>query len=877
MNNNLLTYLAATYQHLPKPFAETLQLEKIEEIDTSQPNFDYFNFYLLAKAMLEDTDNNCFQIHIPNKYYKDENLAPIVQALSYLQYAKNQTAKEGHNEYADLEPNEDVIYNSHWGPLLLTHKNEDEYIFVKLITETSRRALPDGEIFVSRNKVHRYPRLPGMSDYKYNQRSISKIKKYTDFFKKKLQNFSSRFRFHSKCLVVGEKSLTSLLSKNAMLPFRFNMENTSKIPVEPLFEVANDFYQAKEILRKVKGIDTVLLIGAPKYNKRLAEFLQFKNEGLFNKLIIVGSQKATADLGFQTWHWTYDEMRILTGQSELADFPVITIEDTAIAQLKKDLDELASTWAEKGLKEQEVRHFFNGILNHCSRFITPKEVSDLMRFIQKRLYRTKNFEDLFPTPELKILIADCRLELETIFETFAREFTNGKYQYLLQLEDETKDYFIVTEKKQASHLNTEFTEFKKTNFKAVTPAQLERFVAKMQDSKEKDEREKVFIFPFIYFQYNNPAWYYRTFKAALENGEGQLLQYEDLDEKRLNALSLFFQKEQDTRMANEDRQWFMPVPFSQNGLAAPFDSEAFEQDTKTVIGEIDRRNGIGITKEEASTEKKDLVKNYFANYFGLFDDFEKAANAEESITGVNVKKATETTAAESVYMTTSNQKFKILFEDSEKIIAEYQPIAKEKGRGRFTNVMASDLQAGDSIIAEFKVNFARHFDALKVVPPLKPQMREISWASREWRTWLKTSLRFYVYKLKSEDMAKRELYRKLDPKSSFTTMEKWLTSKDRYLFPKNDEDLEKILELSFRQTPKDRREEKREQILRILNAREVPDSFVDVMVQLEEELIEYMLNKKTGRFLSKMTSSALQALIKSRVVKEVKEVEELDF
>ena len=873
MNKDLLTYLAATYQHLPTVFQDKLVLDKIEVIDTSEPNFDYFNFYLLAKALLADTPNNCFQIHIPNKYYKDEQLAPIVQALSYLWYAQNQVAKEEQSEYANLQPNEDVIYNTHWGPLLLTHKNEADYIFVKLIAESSRRGLPDGEIFVARNRVHRYPRLPNTKNYKYSVRSISKIKKYTDFFRNKIQNFSSRFRFQRKCLIVGEKTLTHLLSKTPLLPFRFNLDSQNKIPVEPMFEFANDFYQAKEILRKVSGIDTVLLIGAPQYNKRLAEFLQFKQEGRFRKLIVVGSQKAAENLEFKTWHWTYNEMRILTGQNELADFPIIFIEDAALSQLQKDLEALALDWTSKGMNEREVQHFFNNILNHCSRLITPTDVSDLLRFAQKKLYRSKDFEALFHTPELSIQMSTCRLELETLFEKFAKEFSNGKYQYLFELKEQEKDCFIVTEKKQATQLNSQFSEYKKDNFKAVTPAQLERFIAKSMGSQEESERKKVFIFPYIYFKYNNPSWYYRTFRAALDLGEGYLLQYENLDEKRLQAMQLFFQQEQNIRRTNEDRQWFMPVNFEYHELKPPYHTAKFQQATETAILEIDRRNGVGKV-EDAS--KDDLVKNYFIKHFGLFDDFDKAANTEEDITGVSLKK-TKTAATASIYATTSNQKFKILFEDSEKTIAEYQPIAKEKSKGRFENVMASDLKEGDSIIAHFKINFAQHFEALKAVPPLKPQMREISWASREWRTWLKTSLRFYVFKLKSEDMAKRELYRKLETKASFTAMERWLASKDRYLFPKEIEDLKKILELSFRQTIKDKREEKREQIHRILNAREVPDTFAEIMLQLEEELIEYMLNKKQGRFLSKMKPSLIPALVKAKVIKAVQEVEELDF
>lgn len=863
MDKKLLTYLAACYQNFPNQF-DFLQLENLPDLDTTGPNFDYFNFYLLTQALLKDTENNRFQIHIPDHYYQDEKLSSTLLGLAFVRYYENQKAQEAGGDHDDFEPNEDVIHNTHWGPLLLTHKNESQYIFTKLNDQGGRKSLGGGEIFIAKNKINRYPRLPSIKHYKYTSQSVNKIKKYTKFIQKHVKDFSSLFRFNSKCLVIGERSLTSKLTKYDMMPFRVNLQNALKIPVEPLFEIANDYYQAKEILKKVKNIDTIIVIGAPKYRKHIEKLTTLQEEQAFKKLIIVGSEKAATDYGFKTWTWSHSELRTLQMQNPLEALPVQKIDDEHLTRLKSTFDSFRERWSQNDqVEELDLKWFFDSIVHFCARQVLPIDIEQFSRYIDNKLNRRNDFKSIFVEAGLQGLIGDYQFEAESTFETFINRFENPKLAYILALDDPSKDYYIVTEKKQVSKLKELFEEAGKTQHEAITPNKLERMLQKGK-ATEADARTKVFVFPYLYFKYENPTWYYRMYRQALDIGEAVLLQYENVEEQKLEVLTAFYEHEELFKLQNNDRSWYIDATFEKE------ETTDIETATQDIVKQLEETKSISATKTEEDITD---IKYYFANYFGLFDDFEKASS-EEALTGID---ATAQKDQKKHTYTTSQLQFQVVFEDgSEKVIEENHLVAKQVDKGKFDNVMISNVQIGDDIIADFKVNFATHFAAMKTINALKPINTEIRWASREWRSWLKTSLRFYTYKLKSEDIATRELYKKLDlviPISKFKT---WLTAKDPFLFPKHEKDLEKVLDLAIRQTPPGpKQDDKMEVAERIRHARDIPADFDETVDKLALELVDFLLTKNMGKMLLKMKSTDVTQMSKRYVVKKVMEIEEL--
>ncbi len=309
MTEEIKQYYNTIFNNSEKELAELkIDIDKLKKIfnNSKTEKFDLFNFFLIKKAILsKNTDN--FQILIPDKYFKDDFLSPVLLATSLLKYKQNIEYYQK-QDYNHKEINRgDVFYLSKKKRLCkCIQTNEDNYGF-DLVNKSKKEINAETLITIKKEQLTRLHKLRNIQNFNYNGQSRKHLEKYLSFYQEIISEYEALVTFNKKTIIIAEYSITQSLTENKNLPFRYNLERNDNVPIKPLIEIFNSYEQAREYLKENENTDEVIVIGYQKYQNNIGDLQNDQNRGRFKKLILIGSKKIDTD-NFKFWQWTNNEI-----------------------------------------------------------------------------------------------------------------------------------------------------------------------------------------------------------------------------------------------------------------------------------------------------------------------------------------------------------------------------------------------------------------------------------------------------------------------------------------------------------------------------------------------------------------------------------------
>lgn len=803
--------------------------------------FNLCNLYFL-NLMCSENDQELFQILIPDKYYKGQLMDSVLESISIIKYLSNMNTDDTNFDFKKG----DVYDMRGYGFLSLTNISEDN-LFFEPVLKTKQERLNPTKIRYSRKEVSNKSKLRNINDFRYTNRSKDYLQKYYDFYKTLINNPTKVTAFRSKVVIIT--SLQILNNENKLfLPFRYNLEKSDTLPVEPLIEVFNSYDQARGYLKTTEDrVEELMFIGYQKYQNVLGQVLNDKNKGFFKKLIIIGSKKVN-DNSFKFWQWTNKEIQVLSNNNQ-AERKIETqlVYSNQLIQLKNDLETLKSDLQNHDILIEDIEQLNSYFLNLFFQQLS-KSPNDLYEYIKYLFDEENELEEILANLDF----SDRQRFKErylTIIKKSLDNFDNGKLEAIRNLKQTDKFYKIVVSKRHKAGIEDLIKQLGYKKHEVLTTRQLEKIV---EDGTTFNPLKTVFIIPYVRFKYDNPLSYYHLYNKIRVYGEVIFLCYSELEEARLMMFKSFYKKQELYRLKQRDRKWFV----------------GFEYESEEKLNEEESQILDTINSIETNTDndiiKKRQHRTYFRDRYKALGEFSSKINFDgddnefHSITNLN-----------SIRDNNLTSRFKYEINLKKSINIEVKDIdfwAKKEG-GNYCLKRTYELAVNDTIILDWNIDLKSILKTLKNYKEFRREIREIEKAGKLWQDWLKGLLRNYMRK-RSEADAKAHLYKQLNLSVQQPTFEKWLISKDTFLFPRSNSDLENIINLKRTLSPnKEEIDEQREQLKK---------GSTSLLYQLKRELTLWICDDKADiKILNKLKPDEVKKLITKKQLDQIKNITRL--
>lgn len=851
--------------HLIKKIKDYLALNQIDTTSTwsNVNNNTLINFVLIHQILSRDNVQN-FQISIPCEVNIAGYYESILWATIISKYAQNLSCNSDIKEFEIDDrlycPKKHKIYHYRGvegNKIRLADKNS--------ITFRSISDLNKMFILNANNTITCH--------------TTTYFRKYYEDFLSIFPNVEVLTKFTKKTVIVVSKEFIDTTPQKKTLPIRYNLEKDSNCLVEPLIEVINDFSAIEGLLwTENHGIEDVIFLGKNKYKDTFLKAIEHQSCGRIKKVILLGEQSISNDYQFLSWHWTTKELFYLKSNNEksLIFHPINS---------PKILEFVSrySAFTEKLINAGANSEYAKGIMyQYLVYFLIPPlintENSPLTMFLEKLHNGSSDFEILLDNAHIEIIpyitaLSALLTELHELLITL-----NPKLETIKSLSNNKSikvTYVVVKSRKSAKELKV-ITEGTK-GLKVLTHQELKAYLKRPEENglfnQEGNLRRNHFIFTHLHLDHDpkkrNPLAIYRLYEETLQYGLATVLYYDSIEANRINKITFFAQEQTLRHLIHPDRSYFV-------------DDLIYEEPTVT-LEDVDLQT-VKATQEilaliesgHETTEESDLenytskLHDYFAKYFGEyrkvgknkfvkidtdeddFDELEEASNSSKS----TLKNET---------------KFEIIFDDNSSInLYTNQIVAcKAVDNDSIIGRKVEELKVSDKII-DYNITFDNSSVIFETIPEAKEPIRLIQQASGEWRNWLKHSRDNYKLRNKlNDDDAAKVLHEKLQVNVSLDTVKRWLTTKEKYYFPRDNEDLDKILQLRIRQTKKEEATAFISKAEKIKESRNTASSFKEVITQLKIELTNFLLKKEKGDVLSRITNTQINELLSKKQFKNI--------
>ena len=845
-------------------------INQVSALNVNVCNYDFI------QKILNDKSSSNFQVTIPSETSISDFYESTIWAIALTKYAQNCMVNV---PIKNLKINDRLYFAS---------KNE---IYLYLGTEDSM--------------VRLRPFKEGKhTDNTSIMRNISDLEKMfllddsntitchtTTYFKNYFHDFASKFpiykaltSFSKKTLIIASREFIESHPQKSVLPIRYNLDTNSKVPIEPLIEIINDFDIAEDLLWSDNhGIKEVIFIGNAKYKNALIKALEHQSNGRIEKIVVFGSQPISKDYRFTSWHWTFPELQSLRGNLG-RNFKLHSIKDNEVVQLKLKLDDLTKNLIVLGANAGDLECVVNRYLSY---FLTPAiislENSPLAHFLEELQTNESDFEVILDNADIdtskhKLLLIDILRELNDLLIR-----VHPKYDAIENLwnDKNIKVTCVIVRRKMDAQALSNFIEGKK-GLKVLTHKELKSILQNPQNgffNEQGNLRRNQFIFPYVYldhdFQKRNPLSFYSLYEETLQYGHSTILYYTDIEGDRLKNIQIFAERQKVQHLIHSERQSFA------EGLFYEVSSPVAEEKDIVNISEIDEilniiEEGFERDSIESQEEYEGKLNTYFSKYFGEVRKITKKDGHDYSDDDDSDEEGFASISKFSNELV-SRIKYKISFDDnSEETFYADEIIPRKVENGdNIEGIKVMKLQKFDKIV-DFNITFDNSSLIFETIPEAKELIRKIQEASKEWRRWLNDSRDNYKFrfKLNDEDACKL-LFQKLDVSVSLDTVKKWLTTKEKYYFPRETNDLEKVLDLRIRQTKPEEQDFTKEKAKQIRESRNTSASFKEVITKLKMELGVYLTRKEKGDTLSRITENQVKELLTKKQFKNILKIERL--
>ena len=275
-------------------------------------NFDYVNFYLIYKYILNEEKDDFF-ISIPEDEYRPNFFASIFHSIVLIKLFQNYFY---HNNHKPTLQTNDLVYGK--------IGKENRILIIKGVgPDTLRIHLR----FPKKNENGAVNTLiPFKNQTKINPNLTNgrNTVKYIDAYKEFLsENFGANFPFitdfSKRTLVIAD---TKFFKENDSLPVNYTNKkgkNKNELPFfNYLIECCNDFNTAKNyLLDNEYTFDEIVVIGDTKYRECFIEILQeCKWRGKVKNIIVIGTNEPSTEHTLKKWLWSNQEIRISNNEKD---------------------------------------------------------------------------------------------------------------------------------------------------------------------------------------------------------------------------------------------------------------------------------------------------------------------------------------------------------------------------------------------------------------------------------------------------------------------------------------------------------------------------------------------------------------------------------
>lgn len=824
------------------------------------PTYTEINCQLFGNSLQTTVDKIHIQLFHPLDIKDICRVATLAILLN--KYQKN--LQNAENRFFKELKNGDLVYDTKKKDVLIYRYSSQEEIYFYPWGKDKNST----KFGVRKSRINDLLLLAGKNEKsKYSRNTNSYLDNYTQFIRAQLDENRILSTFNKRILIVTNLNWLDELEELHYLPIQVG-NRERYLPIQPLVEVYNDIEIALEVARKNEGMYDLVYVGNNVDNV-MNNAINYQGDGYINKLIFITSCNISKDYGFKKWAWTRAETVYLK-ETKLGDIENVKLSNDALLDLKNQLLKITDKWIIKGCNENELRGFTNWLLagysNHA--FVQIEEV------IRRQLAEINDNEGALVSilSEANLYdITTIRQELVTILLDF--QFVSSKLGWLKKaINDEMfNQTFIVVPKWQTEPLKNHFGSNLRVTI--LTNGDLRKILRNKPneylnpDTGELFRRRRQIIIPHISIDYQHtdgPLRYYQWYQLARQMGHVKLLFYEGVEEGRAKLFEVLDEREHRFRMTYPDRQVFMP--------SWKFEWPKVEEEQTITQTEIEA------ILEEIPTEAENIetyqtkLNQYFSQYFGVWKNIKRLP---KSLKISNEEgEAVELNQFKKIF---SKSKYRLWFDEKEYEDWGENELIGKKTNGRWISILGAELTNNDTIL-DFNLTLDNAWEALKTIPEANESIKEVTWASREWREWLKHSFQNYLNRLKcTDEQALTTLSEKLNISVDRTSVKRWMNDKQtEYFFPRRIDDLDKVLDLRIRQTLPDKKSEMEAKAERIKASRGRSAGFREVITKLKIELNYWVLKKEKGDILSRLDEKLIPALVQTETSRRIIKIEKLD-
>ncbi|WP_396167325.1 hypothetical protein [Flavobacterium sp.] len=557
---NLRTFIDQITEEVKSNIENDFNLNNVFLKDFS--SFDYINFFLIYKYILND-DPEDFFISIPEDEYRPNFFASIFHSLVLIKLFQNYFY---HNNHRPILQTNDLVYGK--------IKNENRILVIKGVGPEKLRVNYKFPVGIEKKAENMIIDFKNQTKINPNLTNGRNTVKYIDAYKEFLnENFGANFPFitdfSKRTLVIAD---TKFFKENDSLPVNYTNKkgnNKNELPFfNYLIECCNDFNTAKNyLLDSEYTFDEIVVIGDTKYRECFIEILQeCKWSGKVNNIIAIGTEVPSLEHPFKKWLWSNQEIRIANNESykkiykDVVNFECLRDELLDFSCLIEDYKTKFNINLSFVLR---YLNFFYKIIvvdSNISRGIY-QEYADRLLFY----FSNENFEEELKNNFYKndiynpSQISECKEKIIKHFKTISTilQERNPKWEKIVQKSKELQKFYLLVEKKSYDIIKNQLQKYHIKNVILVSDKRIDNKIIYWDKclSDGFNSEDKVFLIPYL----NNLDVLNRLYELK---GKTIILCYESIDEIGFNNLIKKKLADENSRITHQDRNSFIKTKFT---------------------------------------------------------------------------------------------------------------------------------------------------------------------------------------------------------------------------------------------------------------------------------------------------------------------------
>lgn len=558
MELQIKNYLDKIYSEIKEYYTNDINLQEADFAKYSI--FDFVNFHLIYKYILNDTSNkNDFFIFVPEDEYRENFFASIFNSIVLIKLYQNFFNQRA-NPPIEIG---DLVYSLKKNRIYkVKEKNEKE---LKLEYKFPKKNEIGSIIHIRENRFYKIN--PNLSN---GRNTANNIDSYVNYLNKMFgENFPFITDFKNRTLVIAEKKF---FKESKFLPIRYTNKNGKISNDLPFFsylvECCNDFYSAQNfLLNQDQAFDEVIIIGDSKYRDDFDFILQEKYRGKYKNIIIIGTEKPSSENQFLEWWWSNDEVKIANNELPNNTQKVCLKNEILYSLFIELKEEIQKIKDESNVNLAYILKYTNFFLRmilvntNLSKGIYQEYLDRLNHYFQSEAF-SEELNNLFY--EKNIYNPDTiKGYTDQIFNSFSKissslERENLKWNYIKQKVKEItpKPIYLVVEKKNFDSVSVHLKNEKISNIRLISDKRIDgsKFYLDKWLNDNINSQNKLVIVPYL-----NNMELYTKIKAI--KGDCEVLCYENLDEISFDNVKQAYQNQDKANLNHKDRLEFFKTNF----------------------------------------------------------------------------------------------------------------------------------------------------------------------------------------------------------------------------------------------------------------------------------------------------------------------------